>query len=55
MKQIFQHDSMECGAACLAMICSHFNKPMPLKEIVKACNATRRAFLCLDLNKLQLK
>lgn len=52
MKQIFQHDSMECGAACLAMICSHFNKPMPLKEIVKACNATREGVSMLGLKQV---
>lgn len=52
MKQIFQHDSMECGAACLAMICSHFNKPMPLKETVKACNATREGVSMLGLKQV---
>jgi ATP-binding cassette subfamily B protein len=49
MKLIFQHDSMECGAACLAMISSYFNKPIPLKEIVKACNATKEGVSMLGL------
>jgi ATP-binding cassette subfamily B protein len=52
MKLIYQHDSMECGAACLAMISSHFKKSIPLKEIAKACNATKDGVSMLGLKQV---
>lgn len=33
IKFIKQHDSMQCGAACLAMICGMYGKSYPLEKI----------------------
>lgn len=35
-----QHDSMQCGAACLAMICSGFGKKISLQHILNHCTPT---------------
>lgn len=33
MKVIFQHDQMDCGPACLAMVANHFGKRLTLKSL----------------------
>ncbi len=38
-KWIKQHDSMQCGVACLAMICSHYGKEYSLEYLDNFCHA----------------
>lgn len=35
-----QHDSMDCGVACLAMICRHYGKRVPTTVLSELCFAT---------------
>ena len=37
---IMQHDSMECGIACLAMICNYYGKAYSIGTLSKICNVT---------------
>ena len=37
---ILQHDSMQCGAVCLSMICKHYGIPYPIEHISNICPAT---------------
>lgn len=36
-KAILQHDSMQCGIACIAMICKHYGKEFSLEFLSKLC------------------
>ena len=38
-KWIRQHDSMQCGVACLAMICRHYGKDYSLEYLDSFCHA----------------
>lgn len=43
MKRIplrWQHDGMQCGVACLQMVCSHFGREYSLDELSAVCDAT---------------
>ena len=37
---IRQHDSMQCGVACLAMVCSHYGRDYSLETLSKYCSPT---------------
>lgn len=37
---IRQHDSMQCGVACLAMVCSHYGREYSLETLSKYCTPT---------------
>lgn len=37
---IHQHDSMQCGVACLAMVCSHYGREYSLETLSKYCSPT---------------
>lgn len=37
---ILQRDSMQCGASCLAMICSYFEKNECIEYLSEQCFAT---------------
>lgn len=37
---IMQHDSMECGIACLAMICNYYGKTYSIGTLSKICNVS---------------
>lgn len=37
---IRQHDSMQCGVACLAMVCSHYGRDYSLETLSKYCTPT---------------
>ena len=39
-KCILQHDSMQCGAACLSMVCSHYGLSYPIDQLSNMCPAT---------------
>ena len=55
----FQHDSMQCGIACLQMICKHFGREYSLGFLSKLCFATNEGVSLLGIddaaNKLGLK
>ena len=55
----FQHDSMQCGIACLQMICKHFGKKFSLDFLSKLCFASNEGVSLLGINdaanKLGLK
>lgn len=55
----FQHDSMQCGIACLQMICKHFGRKFSLDFLSKLCFATNEGVSLLGINdaanKLGLK
>lgn len=37
---IRQHDGMQCGVACLAMICQYYGKNYSLEQLSKLCGVT---------------
>ena len=37
---IRQHDGMQCGVACLAMICRHFGMAYSLEQLSALCHPT---------------
>ena len=55
----FQHDSMQCGIACLQMICKHFGREYSLNFLSKLCFAINEGVSLLGIddaaNKLGLK
>lgn len=55
----FQHDSMQCGIACLQMICKHFGREYSLDFLSKLCFATNEGVSLLGIddaaNKLGFK
>lgn len=40
-KCIIQHDSMQCGIACLSMVCNHFGLYCPIGRMAELCPATK--------------
>jgi len=48
---ILQHDSMQCGAACLSMICKHYGIPYPIEHISNICPATSEGVSMLGLSE----
>lgn len=47
----FQHDSMQCGIACLQMICKHFGREYSLDFLSKLCFATNEGVSLLGINE----
>ena len=47
---IFQHDSMQCGVACLQMICKYFGRDYSIDSLSKICSATTQGVSMLGLN-----
>lgn len=50
-KCIRQHDSMECGIACLSMICRHYGKTVPLHKLRELCPPTPQGVSMLALEE----
>lgn len=53
MKQfpyIQQLDAMDCGCACLAMVCRYYGKNYPLSQLREDCFATREGVSLLDIS-----
>lgn len=46
---IRQHDSMQCGAACLLMVCRHYGLHFSLKDITEICDSTTEGVSMLGL------
>ena len=48
---IRQHDSMQCGVACLAMICRSYGPDYSLKYLSSVCTPTSEGLSLLALKK----
>lgn len=46
-----QHDSMECGIACLAMICAYFGKMYSISFLGNYCKPTKYGVSILEISK----
>lgn len=46
----FQHDSMQCGVACLKMVCKYFGREYSLNFLSKVCSVTTAGVSMLGLN-----
>ena len=54
MKKFFifrQHDSMQCGIACLQMVCKYFGREYSLDSLSKLCFATTEGVSLLGINE----
>ena len=52
---ILQRDSMQCGASCLAMICSYFEKNECIEYLSEQCFATTEGVSLLAIDKVASK
>lgn len=48
---IHQHDSMQCGIACLQMVCKYFGREYSLDSLSKLCFATTEGVSLLGINE----
>lgn len=48
---IHQHDSMQCGVACLQMICKSFGREYTMDSLSKLCFATTEGVSMLGINE----
>ena len=48
---IHQHDSMQCGVACLQMVCKYFGREYSLDSLSKLCFATTEGVSLLGINE----
>lgn len=48
---IRQHDFMQCGIACLQMICNYFGKEYTIDFLTKLCFATTEGISLLGINE----
>lgn len=46
-----QHDSMQCGIACLQMICKYFGREYSLDSLSNLCFATAEGVSLLGINE----
>ncbi len=49
--QIMQMEALECGAACLAMICAYYGKWIPLEQVRLDCGVSRDGSSALNVVK----
>lgn len=47
---IRQHDSMQCGIACLAMVCRHYGRNYGIDELERLCPASREGVSMLGIS-----
>ena len=52
---IRQHDSMECGIACLAMVCKFFKVEYSIEYLSRICFATTEGVSLLGINETALQ
>lgn len=50
MELIKQYDSMQCGIACLQMVCRHYGRNYSSKQVSSLCSPTREGASLLGLN-----
>lgn len=48
---IHQHDSMQCGIACLQMVCKHFGRNYTSDALSQICFATTEGVSLLGLSE----
>ena len=48
---IHQYDSMQCGIACLQMVCKYFGRDYSLESLSKLCFATTEGVSMLGINE----
>jgi ATP-binding cassette, subfamily B, bacterial len=48
----YQHDSMQCGIACLQMVCKFFDRDYSLNYLSKLCFATAEGVSLLSINEV---
>ena len=46
-----QHDTMQCGIACLAMICKHYGKEFSIETLSRYCFATTEGVSLLGISE----
>lgn len=47
---IRQHDSMQCGIACLGMVCRHYGRSHSIDELERLCPASREGVSMLGIS-----
>lgn len=47
----YQHDAMQCGVACLQMVCKYYGKEYSLNELSKVCFATTEGVSMLGISQ----
>lgn len=52
---IRQYDNMQCGVACLAMICKYFGLKYSINSLSKICSPTTEGVSLLGLSKSATK
>lgn len=51
IESLHQHDSMQCGIACLQMICKYFGREYSMNSLSKLCFATKEGVSLLGINE----
>ena len=46
-----QHDAMQCGVACLRMVCAHFGRQCSMQELSELCPATAEGVSMLGISR----
>ena len=46
-----QHDSMQCGIACLAMVCKHYGKEFSIETLSSYCFASTEGVSLLGISE----
>ncbi len=47
----FQHDSMQCGIACLQMVCEYYGRKYTLEQLAEKCYATTEGVSLLGISQ----
>lgn len=55
LKVCRQHDSMQCGIACLQMVCAHYGREYSLQELSGICFATTEGVSMLGISEAASK